>query len=178
MNWEAVGAIAEGLGAVAVIVTLVYLTFQLRLNTEALRSSAYQALHNAEVELFRDLSQNEALRKLYAKAKSGIESLDDDELDLWSWLSRQHVFLFQNAHFQHAKGAMDDDMWQTWEKGIGESLVAHRGMRQMTRVFSPALSPAFVVCLSKYVAIDPMSSEHAAEKGNTFYPNNAGSRIT
>jgi hypothetical protein len=35
MNWEAIGAIGEVLGALAVIVTLVYLAVQIRQNTAA-----------------------------------------------------------------------------------------------------------------------------------------------
>ena len=33
MNWDALGAIAELLGAIAVLMTLVHLTIQLRQNT-------------------------------------------------------------------------------------------------------------------------------------------------
>ncbi len=35
MNWDAVGAIAELVGATAVVLTLVYLSIQLRQNTRA-----------------------------------------------------------------------------------------------------------------------------------------------
>jgi len=35
MNWDAVGAIAELIGATAVVLTLVYLSIQLRQNTRA-----------------------------------------------------------------------------------------------------------------------------------------------
>ena len=58
MNWDAVGAIAELLGAVGVIASLVYLATQIRhsreqmsQNTRAMRSSAFQQfdqnLHDA-----------------------------------------------------------------------------------------------------------------------------------
>ena len=38
MNWEAIGAIAESVGAIGVIVTLVYLASQLRSNTKAIEA--------------------------------------------------------------------------------------------------------------------------------------------
>ena len=41
MNWEAVGAVGEILGASGVIITLVYLASQLRQNTKALHSASY-----------------------------------------------------------------------------------------------------------------------------------------
>lgn len=44
MNWEAVGAVGEVLGAGAVIITLVYLAVQVRQNTRAMKTSALASL--------------------------------------------------------------------------------------------------------------------------------------
>lgn len=33
MNWEAIGAVGEALGSIAVLVTLIYLAIQIRQNT-------------------------------------------------------------------------------------------------------------------------------------------------
>jgi hypothetical protein len=41
MNWDAIGAIAETLGAVGVIASLLYLSTQVRDSRRALRASAY-----------------------------------------------------------------------------------------------------------------------------------------
>jgi len=49
MNWEAIGAIGEVLGAVAVLVTLVYLAVQIRQNTQALKVTAMGTLHDLHV---------------------------------------------------------------------------------------------------------------------------------
>jgi len=42
MNWEAIGAIGEIVGAVAVVVTIGYLAVQIRQNTRSVRDSAFQ----------------------------------------------------------------------------------------------------------------------------------------
>jgi hypothetical protein len=44
MNWEAIGAIGEVLGAIGVICTLLYLTVQIRQNTRALQGATLDAL--------------------------------------------------------------------------------------------------------------------------------------
>jgi len=49
MNWEAIGAIGEVLGALGVIVTLVYLAFQIRQNTSALKLNAEQSAVNENI---------------------------------------------------------------------------------------------------------------------------------
>ena len=42
MNWEAIGAIAEAVGAAGVIASLVYLGTQIRSNTRAAKAAAYE----------------------------------------------------------------------------------------------------------------------------------------
>jgi hypothetical protein len=44
MNWEAIGAIGELIGAVVVVVSLVYLAAQVRQDTEQARLSSVQAV--------------------------------------------------------------------------------------------------------------------------------------
>jgi hypothetical protein len=44
MNWEAIGAIGELFGALAVVLTLIYLATQVRQNTLAMRVAAKQEI--------------------------------------------------------------------------------------------------------------------------------------
>ena len=46
MNWEAIGAVGEILGAIAVLVTLGYLAAQIRQNTRAMRAAAVSAVYD------------------------------------------------------------------------------------------------------------------------------------
>jgi hypothetical protein len=38
VNWDAIGAVAEVIGALAVLITLIYLALQIRQNTRAINS--------------------------------------------------------------------------------------------------------------------------------------------
>jgi len=44
MNWDALGAISETIGAIAVIVTLAYLAVQIRQNTRATQTASHHAI--------------------------------------------------------------------------------------------------------------------------------------
>ena len=44
LNWDALGAIAESVGALAVILTLIYLSIQVKQHTNAVRASALDAI--------------------------------------------------------------------------------------------------------------------------------------
>ena len=60
MNWDAIGAIAELVGAVGVIATLVYLARQINQNTSTVRSAAAAAHAQANQTLNVMLSQDAA----------------------------------------------------------------------------------------------------------------------
>jgi hypothetical protein len=52
MDWEAIGAIGEIIGAVAVLLTIVYLADQIKQNTKA---ATLQAISDATTEVWRNL---------------------------------------------------------------------------------------------------------------------------
>jgi len=49
MNWEAIGAIGESVGAFAVLITLGYLAVQVRQNTQSMRTSALRSVQDLTV---------------------------------------------------------------------------------------------------------------------------------
>ena len=52
MNWDAIGAIGEIIGAVAVLVTLLVLVFQLRQNTKEMRANTVRSLQEKSIDAF------------------------------------------------------------------------------------------------------------------------------
>ena len=61
MNWEALGAIAELLGAIGVILTLLYLSRQIDNNSKQLEGSAVVAIAEYERSMLEDIFDNEKL---------------------------------------------------------------------------------------------------------------------
>ncbi len=58
VNWEAVGAVGETIGAVGVICTLVFLAFQIRQNTKLLQTNASQLEQTRELAVAESLGQS------------------------------------------------------------------------------------------------------------------------
>ena len=110
MNWDAVGAIGEVLGAVTVVATLFYLARQIRQNSRALdRSNEYARansihqtnLHFSQVEA--QLAQDAGLASIYYRALRG-EPLDNIEtIRFQAFVSRYFIWL-------------EDLYWQTRAK--------------------------------------------------------------
>ena len=57
INWDAVGSVSEALGAMGVILTLLYLIRQIKQNTAATRSTAAAAYSQASMELAKVLGR-------------------------------------------------------------------------------------------------------------------------
>ena len=57
MNWEAIGAGGEMLGALGVIATLGYLAVQIRQNTRSIKDSAFQEISSSVGEFDHALGQ-------------------------------------------------------------------------------------------------------------------------
>jgi len=65
MDWTAIGALGEIIGAVAVVLSLVYVARQVQANTSAVRSAAYTSVASDVASQFSTFSQDESLSRLW-----------------------------------------------------------------------------------------------------------------
>ena len=79
MNWDALGAIAELLGAIAVFLTLVYLAHQIRQNTKAVRSTAVDASINTVMGVRSLIAQDAELADILLRGNADPDSLNPTE---------------------------------------------------------------------------------------------------
>jgi hypothetical protein len=82
MDWDAIGAVGEILGALAVVATLFYLSFQMKQNSASLdRANDYaqaSSIHESNAlftQVFSPIIQDPQMAAIYVKA------LDGEELD-------------------------------------------------------------------------------------------------
>jgi hypothetical protein len=80
MNWDAIGAIAEAVGALAVIITLVYLTFQLRQNTKAIEHSTSRGVLDDANQWQYKVIDNPEIAELYIAGMKGDDLSSSDRL--------------------------------------------------------------------------------------------------
>ena len=65
MNWEAIGAVGEILGALAVAVTLIYLARQTRENSRAVKASSAREVTLAESQWHGELARDPELKRIF-----------------------------------------------------------------------------------------------------------------
>ncbi len=118
MNWEAIGAIGELIGAVGVIVSLVYLATQIR-HSSRLMGEHSRALRVAAIDQiaagfsrFRDpLIRDPAIAALWLKGTKDYGSLDEVELVRCSRLFQELFFGHQNVYARYKEGAASEGLW-------------------------------------------------------------------
>jgi hypothetical protein len=78
MNWEAIGAVGEILGALAVLITLVYLARQVRHGRRDQQLAAFRANRDERREYFESLRDSPYIQPIICKIRVG-ETLEPEE---------------------------------------------------------------------------------------------------
>lgn len=144
MNWEAIGAVGETLGALGVIVTLVYLAGQLRQNTIALRSASYEHWNDVSTSFTDFLSNNaEALSEI--ETHSSLNELTSVQQKMVWAMAILGVNQAQTAFLQHRAGALDQDVFESRIRQF-EAWIEDSPLMRETWVsgLSAVQTPAFV----------------------------------
>lgn len=106
MDWNAIGAIGEVVGATGVIATLIYLSVQIRQNTKAVRGAALDAI--TERKQF-ELKWSSEIAGAFRKSIENPAALADEESwQLTEWMTAAFVAR-QNEYFQYKNGLIDND---------------------------------------------------------------------
>lgn len=79
MNWEAISAVGEIVGATAVVVTLIYLAVQIRHGTKATQAANIQAAAAMDQEALLVLGADPATAQMWATFLTVPETLPDDQ---------------------------------------------------------------------------------------------------
>lgn len=122
MNWDAIGATGELIGAAVVLVTLVYLAQQIRQNTKALSASAIDSVTNHG---FQELRWWDELAEIVLKAEKDPASLSELEVRRVRYCTIASIRNRQNEYFQYIKGALDQDVWDASERLIAGILLTN-----------------------------------------------------
>ena len=102
MNWDAIGAVGEIIGALAVFVTLVYLAQQIRQNTKAVNSAALDSTINTISLVRQSIYENDDVARTYLKGIENPEELNDLER-LKFRLQIHNMLLSQSNIFSQTK---------------------------------------------------------------------------
>ncbi len=115
MNWAAIGAVSDMLGAAAVVLSLIYVAAQVRHNTTALSraasADAIAGIRNWNETLIGD----PAMARIFSQGVEDMNALDEDGRTRFIILMLNFLKTFEDMHYQFSKGAMEPEVWH----GVG-----------------------------------------------------------
>ena len=117
MNWDAIGAIGEIIGAVAVVVTLLVLIVQLRQNTNEMKASTVQSLLDTSTALFSD-TMSSPVPDIMAKQNAGDALTSAEEIRLQLFV-RRNFQLFEQVYIQFCQDRISREIMDAYNARIG-----------------------------------------------------------
>ncbi len=117
MNWEAVSAIAEVVGVIAIVVSLIYVSVQIRQNTKVARAATRQAIADSTESLGNDLLNNGEVAEIFVKHFNGEElsAVENLRLQARCFRDMQH---WENIYYQFNEGLVSPDQWAGFRKNL------------------------------------------------------------
>ena len=119
--------VAEIIGVVALIASLVFVGIQIRQNTDATKASNSQAAQNGWNSLSMTLATNKTLRKTMIEGTPDplrLQGLSDDVVSLNYYMNAGMKFM-ENNYLQWLEGNLSDDVWQSFRQTILHMLASN-----------------------------------------------------
>ena len=115
MNWDAIAAIAELLGAVGVILSLVYVATQVRQGAVATRLDTAVRVMETTITLTGPLTDSREFSHLVMAALQG-EGLETpgDRVHVHAWFFAT-LKTIENGHYLFERGVLEEEVWRNWE---------------------------------------------------------------
>jgi hypothetical protein len=150
VNWEAISALAQILGTVAVVVSLVYLGIQVRHNSAALRAANSHHLAHTALTFSTTLGAQSDLANCFNRGLAMSSDLSAAEIAQFAYLFHAWLRIMENGHYQFSQGHLDEELFTGWSE-TARSLFSTPGGRQLWETAKPRVRRAFQEFIEKEI---------------------------
>jgi len=112
MNWDAIGAIGETVGALAVFLTLIYLAIQIRQNTKAVQAAAIDSANSQVSKIREQIFADAEVANMYRRGNEDPESLNEDDIIRYRLLIHNILLSLSNVITQASVTGLPESTWQ------------------------------------------------------------------
>ena len=113
MNWDAIGAGAELLGALGVIASLVYLGSQVRSSSRQSRQAAVQSVVQQMNAVWNQMSSRSAHAEVWTKGSKGLSDVPELDALQFSALMLSIFRPYEEIYHYYSNGQVDEWMWES-----------------------------------------------------------------
>ena len=127
MNWEAINAIAQAIGAFGVVASLWYLGVQVHRSTRVAKIAAQDSAAAALRDVTKPYMENAELARIWQIGLENLSALSPEEQSRFFHASYQFLKAFETIHTHYAYGLLDLELWEGWRELL-RHYVASPGM--------------------------------------------------
>ena len=140
---ETLGNLGEFVGGAAVVISLLYLAFQIRQNSKTVRVAAYHSFNEANARVLLAMAQGPSPAHTLTKGIPDIHALDSAESFQFITLVVSLLQSFQTAYFQHRDGLLPNDLWRR-HRAVARWWLSHPGIQSSMKMISGGFDQDFL----------------------------------
>ena len=153
MNWEAISAVSQLVGSIAVVLSVLYLAIQLRSSTRVAKVAAQDAAASALRDVTKPFMENAELGRLWRAGLEDLSKLSSDDQARFFHAAHQFLKALETIHFHYTYGLLDAQLWRGW-KELLRHYVASPGIAYYLELRGDVFSERFRTFLSQLEPVD------------------------
>lgn len=119
---QALGSLGEFVGALAVVISLIYLAQQMSQNTNSVRAASFNSMVQNSIRLLEHAFTDSEFADFLHRAQMDPASLSPAERVRWDAYMTAVYRHFGNLVYQYRVGALDQQMWESYERTLRDHL--------------------------------------------------------
>src|SRR5882724_9625936 len=127
MNWDAVSAISQLIGSIAVVLSVLYLGIQVHRSTRVARLATQDAAATALRDVTKPFMENAEVERIWRVGLEDLSALSVEDRTRFFHATYQFLKAFETIHFHYVYGLMDRQLWDC-RRGPFQHYVAWRGI--------------------------------------------------
>jgi hypothetical protein len=108
---EALGNIGDFIGGIGVVITLLYLAFQVRQNSRSVKAAAAQGVLGSLAQTLNSIGSSPQASRVFALGQLDPSKLTDEEVYQFIHLILGYFRIIEQAFYQNRLGGLDEDLW-------------------------------------------------------------------
>ena len=147
MNWDAISAISQLIGSIAVVFSVLYLAIQVHRSTRVAKVAAQDAAAAAVRDVTNTFMENADMARIWRTGLENLDSLSAEEQARFFHAAHQFLKALETIHYHHANDLMDEQLWLGWQELL-RHYIASPGMAHYWNFRNALFSERF----RKYIA--------------------------
>ena len=116
MSLESIFFITQIVAAIAVIVSLFFVSHEVRHNTKALKLATYQSVVDSSMQILQSLYSSNETATFYHRCLFNNEELSGPEKLRWHAVMITLYRHWDNLLYQNRKGSLENEMWLSYDR--------------------------------------------------------------